>query len=172
MSVGRGDAGESVWVDGRTDGRTLLVTVTARRSLTSMLGLEPCTALEELYLSHNGISKLEGLAPLTRLKMLDVSSNLLTGIDAAALATLTQLEDLWLNDNRIPAIDAALDRALDPVRQGLTCIYLEGNPAVRWCCRSVRWTSYRGAALGIERTEARQGVEPDERDDPFTYHFT
>ncbi len=25
---------------------------------------------------------------------------------------------------------------------------------------------------GVERTEARQEVEPDERDDPFTYHIT
>ncbi|GIL46150.1 hypothetical protein Vafri_3197 [Volvox africanus] len=96
-----------------------------------MLGLESCAALEELYLSHNGITTLEGLAPLTRLKILDVSSNLLTTLETSALVTLTQLEDLWLNDNRIPAIDVALDRALDPVRHSLACIYLEGNPAVR-----------------------------------------
>ncbi|GFR45487.1 hypothetical protein Agub_g6831 [Astrephomene gubernaculifera] len=99
--------------------------------LTSMSGLEACTALEELYLSHNGISLLEGLAPLTRLKILDVSSNRLNGLDPNDLATLTQLEDLWLNDNRIKAIDAALDKALGPVRQTLTCIYLEGNPAAQ-----------------------------------------
>ncbi len=43
--------------------------------LESMLGLEGCTALEELYLSHNGIWKLEGLATLMQLKVLDVSSN-------------------------------------------------------------------------------------------------
>jgi hypothetical protein len=34
-----------------------------------MLGLEGCTALEELYLSHNGIQKMEGLSSLTRLKV-------------------------------------------------------------------------------------------------------
>lgn len=34
-----------------------------------MLGLEGCTSLEELYLSHNGILKLEGLATLKQLKV-------------------------------------------------------------------------------------------------------
>ena len=33
------------------------------------------TALEELYLSHNGISELVGLEPLSQLRILDVSSN-------------------------------------------------------------------------------------------------
>ncbi|KAG2423702.1 hypothetical protein HXX76_015092 [Chlamydomonas incerta] len=99
--------------------------------LTSMSGLEHCTALEELYLSHNGISALEGLAPLARLKILDVSSNRISQLHVSDLVSLTQLEDLWLNDNQLPAIDAALDKALDPVRHSLTCIYLEGNPAAQ-----------------------------------------
>lgn len=34
-----------------------------------MAGLSACTALEELYLSHNGIWRLEGLEPLVRLKV-------------------------------------------------------------------------------------------------------
>ncbi|GIL71375.1 hypothetical protein Vretifemale_1944 [Volvox reticuliferus] len=117
----------------KIDGLTTLVNLRRislqSNRLSSMLGLESCTALEELYLSHNGIVTLEGLAPLTRLKILDVSSNRLTKVETGALATLTQLEDLWLNDNRIPAIDVALDSALDHVRHSLTCIYLEGNPA-------------------------------------------
>lgn len=118
----------------------------AAHRLTSMLGLERCTALEELYLSHNGIQRLEGLSSLPRLRMLDVSSNMLTAIEPDALAGNTQLEDLWLNDNQLPAIDAALDRALEPVRHSLTCIYLEGNPAVskEWPWITVR---YRTCAL-------------------------
>ncbi|KAG2490401.1 hypothetical protein HYH03_011201 [Edaphochlamys debaryana] len=96
--------------------------------LASMAGIEACTALEELYLSHNGISVLEGLSALTGLKILDVSSNRIAEIRHDDLAANTQLEDLWLNDNKLPAIDAAFDKALDPVRHSLTCIYLEGNP--------------------------------------------
>jgi hypothetical protein len=45
-----------------------------------MLGLEGCTALQELYLSHNGIRRLEGLDVLTQLRVLDVSSNLITRV--------------------------------------------------------------------------------------------
>lgn len=44
------------------------VTNNNARRLESMLGLEGCVALEELYLSHNGIARLEGLATLTKLK--------------------------------------------------------------------------------------------------------
>lgn len=56
-----------------------------------MSGLEHCTSLEELYLSHNGISTLEGLAPLGRLKILDVSSNRITQLHVADLVALTQV---------------------------------------------------------------------------------
>jgi len=38
-------------------------------------------ALEELYLSHNGIAKMEGLSTLINLRVLDVSSNKLTALD-------------------------------------------------------------------------------------------
>ena len=37
--------------------------------LESMLGLSGCTLLEELYLSHNGIWKIEGLETLINLKV-------------------------------------------------------------------------------------------------------
>lgn len=85
---------------------------------------QDCVALEELYLSHNGISKMEGLSALVNLRVLDVSNNKLTSVDdiqsltkyvtfrASGLFffcllvifglhpdfTLTcRLEDLWLN---------------------------------------------------------------------------
>ena len=38
--------------------------------LTSMMGLEGCTSLEELYLSHNGIQQMEVLALKTLLTSL------------------------------------------------------------------------------------------------------
>lgn len=39
-----------------------------------------CKDLEELYLSHNGISKMEGLEELTKLRVLDISSNRLSAV--------------------------------------------------------------------------------------------
>jgi hypothetical protein len=50
-----------------------------------MLGLEGCTSLEELYLSHNGIPRLEGLATLTRLKASGARPALREGRARAAL---------------------------------------------------------------------------------------
>jgi hypothetical protein len=46
----------------------MLLLLLAHR-LESMLGLSGCTLLEELYLSHNGIWKIEGLETLTNLKV-------------------------------------------------------------------------------------------------------
>lgn len=50
--------------------------------------MQGCIALEELYLSHNGISKMEGLSTLVNLRVLDVSSNKLTSVDD--ITNLTQ----------------------------------------------------------------------------------
>lgn len=43
--------------------------------------MQECVAMEELYLSHNGISKMEGLSTLINLRVLDVASNKLTEIN-------------------------------------------------------------------------------------------
>lgn len=56
------------------------------------LDLKECVALEELYLSHNGISQMEGLSTLVNLRVLDVSSNKLTEI--SDIEKLTQYEYL------------------------------------------------------------------------------
>ena len=50
--------------------------------------VQECVALEELYLSHNGISKMEGLSALVNLRVLDVSNNKLTSVDD--IQTLTK----------------------------------------------------------------------------------
>jgi len=50
--------------------------------------MQGCIALEELYLSHNGIAKMEGLSTLVNLRILDVSSNKLTSVDD--IVNLTQ----------------------------------------------------------------------------------
>jgi protein phosphatase 1 regulatory subunit 7 len=46
-----------------------------------MTNLQECVALEELYLSHNGIQKMEGLSTLHNLRVFDVSSNKLSSIN-------------------------------------------------------------------------------------------
>ncbi|KAK7251534.1 hypothetical protein RIF29_34823 [Crotalaria pallida] len=96
--------------------------------LTSMTGFEGCVALEELYLSHNGISKMEGLSSLVNLRVLDVSSNKLTSVDD--ISKLTQLEDLWLNDNQIGSLEGIAE-AVAGSKEKLTTIYLENNPCAK-----------------------------------------
>ena len=48
---------------------------------SALLLLQGCVALEELYLSHNGISKMEGLSMLVNLRVLDVSNNKITSVN-------------------------------------------------------------------------------------------
>lgn len=42
---------------------------------------QDCVSLEELYLSHNGIQKMEGLSTLVHLRVLDISSNKITVVE-------------------------------------------------------------------------------------------
>jgi protein phosphatase 1 regulatory subunit 7 len=53
-----------------------------------MAGLEFCTRLEELYLSHNGIWKLEGLSTLSCLRVLDVSSNRISKVSTPSVCQI------------------------------------------------------------------------------------
>jgi Leucine-rich repeat (LRR) protein len=55
-----------------------------RHRLESMLGLEACTSLEELYLSHNGIWRIEGTNTLSNLRVLDVSNNRISKVEVRA----------------------------------------------------------------------------------------
>lgn len=64
--------------------------------------------------------------PLLGLQVLDVSNNRISKVEH--LQGLTQLEDLWLNDNQIPSLQG-LEEALADQRNSLTTIYLENNPA-------------------------------------------
>jgi protein phosphatase 1 regulatory subunit 7 len=63
---------------------------------------------------------------LSRLRVLDVANNRIESLPP--LAPLPRLTDLWLNDNRIGSLEAAL-HSLAAVRGSLTCLYLAGNPA-------------------------------------------
>lgn len=96
--------------------------------LTSTTGFEDCVALEELYLSHNGISKMEGLSSLVNLRVLDVSSNKLSSVND--IQNLTWLEDLWLNDNQIESLEDLAEAAAGS-REKLATIYLENNPCAK-----------------------------------------
>ncbi|KAK3210643.1 hypothetical protein Dsin_015349 [Dipteronia sinensis] len=94
-----------------------------------IVNFQDCVALEELYLSHNGISKMEGLSTLVNLKVLDVSSNKLTSVDD--IQSLPRLEDLWLNDNQIESLESIAE-AVAGSRETLITIYLEKNPCVQF----------------------------------------
>jgi protein phosphatase 1 regulatory subunit 7 len=63
---------------------------------------------------------------VAHLQVLDVSNNRITRVEH--LQGLTQLQDLWLNDNNIPSLEG-LEDALSDQRDSLTTIYLENNPA-------------------------------------------
>lgn len=96
--------------------------------ITKLENLEPVKdTLEELYLSHNGISVVENVACCSHLRVLDLSNNRLTEVDGKELAQLTQLEELWLNGNQIESMDFLYD--LKPLTN-LRTIYLELNPCV------------------------------------------
>lgn len=113
--------------------------------------------MEELYLSHNGISKIEGISTLVNLRILDVSSNKLTSVSGTEKLTryhkfpsfilcnmlifprviiwnlhwiyVCSLEDLWLNDNQIESLES-ISEDVAGSREKLTTIYLENNPCV------------------------------------------
>lgn len=63
--------------------------------------------LEELYLVENRIKKIEGLAALTKLKLLELGGNGIREV-GDGLATLVNLEQLWLGKNKIATIGTGL----------------------------------------------------------------
>lgn len=103
--------------------------------LTKLEGLETLEALEELYLSHNGIQKLEGLDKNVNLTTLDFAANQVSVIEN--VGHLKKLSQFWVrmqrshqaNDNHIDDINH-LDAQLGPQNMPeLETVYLEGNPA-------------------------------------------
>ncbi|SJL00091.1 related to regulatory subunit of protein phosphatase-1 [Armillaria ostoyae] len=117
--------------------------------LTRITGMEGLVNLQELYLSHNGIEKLEGLQDnvgrsfpfnvdgLTdtqvNLSTLDIGNNFVPAIEG--IDHLAQLEELWMNNNNIPA--SVLSSPF-PDLPALRTIYLEGNP-----CQKADPVNYR-----------------------------
>lgn len=135
----------------------LLLLLFVYSNFVSWFWVQGCVALEELYLSHNGIAKMEGLSSLVNLRVLDVSSNKITSVDDIVnltkyayfsvsgstdnlLYVLTlvdslprliycRLEDLWLNDNQIASLEGIAE-AVSGSKEKLTTIYLKNNPCV------------------------------------------
>ena len=92
-------------------------------------GLAPLINLEELYLSHQGIGAIEGLDGLRKLNTIDISHNRLTSTNGIPVDDLPELEDLWLNGNKISEY-AEVDR-LAPLGATLHTIYLQHNPLAK-----------------------------------------
>ena len=72
-------------------------------SISEIKGLEDCTYLKKLKLSHNKIKKIEGLELLNKLQELQLGHNQIEKIEG--LETLTSLEELFLGSNKIQKIE-------------------------------------------------------------------
>lgn len=92
--------------------------------LTSISGLSNLTNLEELHISHNGITAITGLENNIQLRVLDISQNPISHLQN--LSHLTHLEELWASNCRIGDF-AEVERELGG-KQDLTTVYFEGNP--------------------------------------------
>ena len=71
-------------------------------SISSLAGLENCTALDTLILARNQITDITPLANLNNLQELGLSSNQIT--DITPLANLNNLRVLWLDWNQIAEV--------------------------------------------------------------------
>ena len=84
-------------------------------------------ALTQLYLSHNGLTCVSGVAACTRLTTLDLTANQLSSL--SGLEQLRALQDCWLGSNALSDW-AEVERVLAD-KSLLTCLYLEGNPVAK-----------------------------------------
>jgi protein phosphatase 1 regulatory subunit 7 len=89
------------------------------------LNLNCLSNLEELYLSHQGITDMDGLQSLVSLHTLDLSANKIT--ELKNMSTLLKLEEFWMNDNLIETFET-IKSELIPLEKTLKTIYLERNP--------------------------------------------
>lgn len=71
--------------------------------ISTIEGIQYCTSIMELDLSHNNISEVDVLSRLINLKSLDLGSNLI--VDIEALSGLAQLQTLILRENLIENIE-------------------------------------------------------------------
>ena len=84
---------------------SILFLYAPRKNLHTVGDLQHCVNCEYVWLAGNKLNQLNRLQSLTFLRMLDVSSNLLTRVpDAAFFARLRFLQTLFLHDNNISKV--------------------------------------------------------------------
>ena len=76
-----------------------------------------------MYLSSNGIKKIENLNNLTELTTLDLAQNQIEKLEN--LESLEKLEELWMNDNKLSEW-----KLIDILKglKNLKTVYFESNP--------------------------------------------
>lgn len=82
------------------------------------------TGLEELYLSFNDLTAIQGLDKNTRLRTLDVSNNRIAHL--TNLRHLEQLEEFWASSNLLESL-REIEQELGGL-EGLHTVYFEHNP--------------------------------------------
>eukprot|EP00466_Bigelowiella_natans_P001572 jgi/Bigna1/78269/fgenesh1_pg.53_\ len=94
----------------------------SNRVVTIGDGLKGLPMLQELYLSHNGIQRMEGFDAIPQLKVLDLGGNQIKKIEN--IEALVELEELWMNNNFLTDFEN-----LKQIKaRELKTIYLEQNP--------------------------------------------
>ncbi|KAH8550733.1 phosphatase 1 regulatory subunit 7 protein-like protein, partial [Umbelopsis sp. PMI_123] len=94
--------------------------------IAKLEGLEELHNLEELYVSHNLLEKIEGLENNIKLRTLDVAANRITKLEN--ISHLSLLEEFWANSNLLPTETFNdLEKQLKD-KTHLETVYLEGNP--------------------------------------------
>jgi protein phosphatase 1 regulatory subunit 7 len=96
--------------------------------------LSSLSALEELYLSHNGLTVISGLDSNVRLRTLDISSNRIAHL--ANLRHLEQLEEFWANNNLLESFQE-VENELGGL-EGLHTVYFEHNPLQKTAAATYR----------------------------------
>jgi len=83
-----------------------------------------------LNLSHNRISKIEGIEALSKLQTLDIAHNVITEVAGIeAIAGCPSLQSLDLSHNYIEETDETV--RFFTTQQNIMSLYLKGNPCVR-----------------------------------------
>eukprot|EP00758_Cryptobia_borreli_P002718 Tbor_TRINITY_DN3235_c0_g1::TRINITY_DN3235_c0_g1_i1::g.23791::m.23791/K17550/PPP1R7, SDS22; protein phosphatase 1 regulatory subunit 7 len=90
------------------------------------LGANPC--LEELYLSENGLTTIDNVRYLPKIRLLDYSFNPIQKInsDEININTMPVLEEFWLTDGRLDSWEE-VDK-LKPFEKTMYVAYFERNP--------------------------------------------